>query len=211
MAPDLDILGTGRTGPDPSYLTRCQIPVAAPRGGCDGVRDLRPGIHAAVPPRQRSRGRAPRVDERARAREGRRRRRLQVRVGDRAPLPRRVLAPLRQRRVPRLPRALHRAHPPRLGHLQPAAAGEPPGQGGREGRDARPPLRRALRVRHRPRRGQPRDPRLPPRHEGPVGHARHLGGRDRASSRRCGCRTTTRATRASTGRCRRARSCPSPT
>ena len=30
-----------------------------------------------------------------------------------------------------------------------------------------------------------------------------------ASSRRCGCRTSTRATRASSGRCRRARSCPS--
>ena len=42
-------------------------------------------------------------------------------------------------------------------------------------------------------------------------HARDLGRRHRASSRRCGCRTSTRATRASTGRCRRARSCPSPT
>ena len=36
------------------------------------------------------------------------------------------------------------------------------------GRDARPPHRRPLRVRHRPRRGQPRDPRVPARHEGPV-------------------------------------------
>ena len=43
----------------------------------------------------------------------------------------------------RLPGARHRAHPPRLGHLQPAAAGEPSGQGGRAGRDARPPLRTA--------------------------------------------------------------------
>ena len=90
----------------------------------------------------------------------------------------------------RLPRALHRAHPPRLRHLQPAPPGEPPGQGGREGRDARPPLRRSLRVRHRARRGQPRDPRVPARHGRPVGHARDLGRRDRASSPRCGCRTT---------------------
>ena len=59
-----------------------------------------------------------------------------------------------------LPGPCHRAHPPGVGHLQPAAAGEPPGQGGRAGRHARPPLRRPLRVRHRPGRGQPRDPRL---------------------------------------------------
>ncbi|MER5732340.1 ROK family transcriptional regulator, partial [Streptomyces sp. NPDC002138] len=32
---------------------------------------------------------------------------------------------------------------------------------GREGRHARPPLQGPLRIRHRPRRGQPRDPRLP--------------------------------------------------
>ena len=36
-----------------------------------------------------------------------------------------------------------------------------------------------LRVRHRPGGGQPRDPRLPPRHEGPVGHPGDLGGRHR--------------------------------
>ncbi len=34
------------------------------------------------------------------------------------------------------------------------------------------------RVRHRPRRREPRDPRLPPRHEGPHRHARDLGRRD---------------------------------
>src|SRR6478672_5518603 len=50
-----------------------------------------------------------------------------------------------------------------LGHLQPAPPGEPPGQGGGEGGDARPPLGWAGRVRHGARRGQPRDPRVPPR------------------------------------------------
>ena len=50
-------------------------------------------------------------------------------MGHRAPLPRRVLASVVQRHViARLPRARHRAHPPRIRHLQPAPAGEPPGQ-----------------------------------------------------------------------------------
>ena len=40
---------------------------------------------------------------------------------DRAPLPRRVLAPVGQRRRARLPGPRHRAHPPRVGHLQPPA------------------------------------------------------------------------------------------
>ena len=66
--------------------------------------------------------------------------RVQVHVGDRAPLPHRVLAPLGQRGVPRLPRGRDRTHPPRLGHLQHHAAGEPPGARRRAGRDARPPL-----------------------------------------------------------------------
>ena len=67
-----------------------------------------------------------------------------------APLPRRVLAPLGQRRRRRVPREGDRPHPHRVGHLQPAAPGEPPGQGRRAGRDARPPLGGAVRVRHRP-------------------------------------------------------------
>ncbi len=94
----------------------------------------------------------------------RRQGRLQVRLGDRAPLPRRVLAPVGQRRVPRLPRARTERIHLGSGIFNPLPAGEPPGEGRRAGRDARPPLARALRVRHRPRRGQPRDPRLPPRH-----------------------------------------------
>ena len=44
-----------------------------------------------------------------------------------------------------------RAHPPRQRHLQHHAAGRAPGARRREGRDARPPLGRSLRVRHRAR------------------------------------------------------------
>ncbi len=70
---------------------------------------------------------------------------------------------------------------------------------------------RPLRVRHRPGRRQPRDPRLPARHEGPDAGPGRSGRTSSASSPRCGCRTRTRATTASSGRCRPARSCPSRT
>ena len=145
--------------------------------------------------------------------EGGRQGRLQVRVGHRAPLPRRVLAPVGQRRDVRLPRARHRAHPHRLGHLQPAPPGQPPGEGGRARGHARPHHQPALRVRHRPRRGQPRDPRLPPRRTvSPTPPPPRRSGRRRSpSSPRCGSRTSTRASTGSGGRCRPARSSPSPT
>ena len=72
---------------------------------------------------------------------GRRPSGLQVHVGDRAPLPHRVLAPVGERgRSSATSRRATDAHPPRLRHLQRHAAGEPPGARRRAGRDARPPL-----------------------------------------------------------------------
>ena len=56
-----------------------------------------------------------------------------------------------------VPRQRDRAHPFRFGDLQPVAAGEPSGQGGRAGRDAGPPVGGPVRVRHGPGGGQPRD------------------------------------------------------
>ena len=103
---------------------------------------------------------------------GGRRRRIQVHLDLRAPLPRRVLAHLGQRRLPRRAGEHDEAGPPRLGHLQPAAQGQPPGQGGRAGGHARPPHRGSLRVRHRSWRRQPRGHRVPRR------AARHRRQRD---------------------------------
>ena len=119
---------------------------------------------------------------------------LQVRVGDRAPLPRRVLAPVGQRRRARLPGPLDRADPPRLGHLQPAAPGEPPGQGGRAGGHARPPVATAASS------SAPAGGRAATRSSAFSPACGDLSGTreiwedvDRASSPRCGCRTPTRA------------------
>ena len=126
---------------------------------------------ACVLPAVRRR-RAPPHHGRGRDRAGRRARRLQVHVGDRAPLPHRVLAPLGQRGVPRLPRGRDVEHPPRVGHLQHHAAGEPPGARRRAGRDARPPLGGPLRVRHGPRLVDDRAEGL--RHHRPRPHPRHV-------------------------------------
>ena len=77
---------------------------------------------------------------------------LEVRLVLRAPRADRVQPPLVERGDDGLPRARHRAHPPRLGHLQPQPPRQPPGAQRRAGRDARPPVRGALRVGHGPRR-----------------------------------------------------------
>ena len=65
--------------------------------------------------------------------------------------------------------------------MNPLPPGDPPGQAGRDGGDARPRVGRPLRVRHRPGRRQPRDPRLPAphRHRGHHPDPRDLGGRHR--------------------------------
>ena len=99
-------------------------------------------------------------------------RRVQVHVGDRAPLPHGVLAPLGQRGVPRLPRGRDRTHPPRFGHLQHHAAGEPPGARRRARRAARPSQRRSLRVRHGSRFVDDRAAGL--RHPRARSHPRHV-------------------------------------
>ena len=119
-------------------------------GGNRGVRCLR----RHVPPEPPSGGggdRAGRAARRARRRAGGRPLGLQVRVGHRAPLPRRVLAPLGQRGVDGVRARDHRAHPHRLGDHQHHAAGLPPRARRREGGDARPARAGSLRVRHRAR------------------------------------------------------------
>ena len=145
----------------------------------NGVRNIRPGLHPEVEVGRRSRCRAHRPDGGPGAGEGGRQGRLQVHLGQRAPLPPGVLPPLGQRCLLGLSGPRHRAGPHRFGHLQPVAPGQPPGQGGRTGGHARPSLRQPVRVRHRPRRRQPRDPRLPPRHGRPERDQGDLGGRHR--------------------------------
>ena len=113
----------------------------------DGIRALQQRVCTAAIQRRR----APAHHGRGRDRAGRRSCRLQVHVGDRAPLPHRVLAPVGQRGVPRLPRRRDRQHPPRVRHLQHHAAREPPGAHRRAGRAARPLVGRSLRVRDGPR------------------------------------------------------------
>ena len=63
--------------------------------------------------------------------------RFQVRMGHRAPLPRRVLRPVGERGVDGVRAGYHRQHPHRLGDHQHHAAGLLPGRGRREGGDAR--------------------------------------------------------------------------
>ena len=170
----------------------------AGKGSGRGIRVVQQRVRAAAV----SGRRAPAHHGRGRDRAGRRPGRLQVHVGDRAPLPHRVLAPLRQRGVPRLPRGRDRAHPPRVGHLQHHAAGQPPGARRGAGRDARPPVGRPLRVRHGPRLvhhradGASASPNPTSR--------RTCSTRSSASSARCGAPRSTRATTAGSSRCRRA-------
>ena len=169
-----------------------------PKGSGRGIRVVQQRVRApAVPGRRASADHG-----RGRDRAGRRPRRLQVHVGDRAPLPHRVLAPLRQRGVPRLSRGRDLAHPPRLGHLQHHAAGQPSGARRRARRDARSPVGGALRVRHGPRLVDHRAARL--RHHRSRPHARHVRrGRARVPQDVAAPRST-RASTASSSRCRRA-------
>ena len=116
--------------------------------------------------------RAGRAAGRARRRAGGRSVRVQVRVGHRAPLPRRVLAPLGQRGVDGVRARDHRQHPHRLGDHQHHTAGLPPGARRREGGDARPARAGPLRVRHRARLVVDRGARV--RHRLHGHHARHV-------------------------------------
>ena len=112
-----------------------------------GIRALQQRVRVAAVQRRR----APAHHGRGGDRADRRARRLQVHVGDRAPLPHRVLAPVGERGVPRLPRRGHVVDPHRFRHLQRHAARESPGPRRGTRRDARPPVRGSLRVRHGPR------------------------------------------------------------
>ena len=95
----------------------------------------------------------------------------------RAPLPRGVLALLEPRGALRRDRGAHREHPHRLRRAAAAEAVQPPDPHRRVGRGARPDLRRARRVRHRPL----VDPR----------RARGLQRRSRTRRARCGARRCT--------------------
>ena len=101
------------------------------------------------------------------------------------------------------------AHPPRLGHLQHHAAGEPPGARRRAGRAARPPQRRPLRVRHGPRVVDDRAARV--RHRRARSRRATCSTRSSASSAACGAPRSTRASTARSSRCRRATCCRSRT
>ena len=76
---------------------------------------------------------------------------LEVRLVHRAPLPRGVLAHLRQRGADAVGARAHRPDPRRQRHHQRDAAGQPPGSRRRAGRDDGSRVGRSLRVRHRPR------------------------------------------------------------
>ena len=182
--------GGGRLG--------CGEAHAGTEGSDRGIRIVQQRVRAAAVPRRR----APADHGRGRDRAGRGARRLQVHVGDRAPLPHRVLPPLRQRGVPRLSRGRDLAHPSRLRDLQRHAAGEPPGARRRAGRDARSPVGGALRVRHGPRLVHHRAARL--RHHRSRPHARHVRRGGGASSARCGAPTSIPASTAGSSRCPRA-------
>ena len=105
-------------------------------------------------------------------------------------------------------RRRRRLDPHRFRHLQRHAAGEPPGPRRRARRDARPPLRGALRVRHGPRLVDDRAEGL--RHHRSRPHRARCSTRSSASSARCGSTRTTRASTASSSRCRRATCLPKP-
>ena len=115
-----------------------------------GIRCVRRHVPPGAPAR-RGGDRAGRPAGRARRRAGGRSLGVQVRVGHRAPLPRRVLPPVGERGVDGVRARHHRQHPHRLGDHQHHAAGLPPGARRREGGDARSARARTLRVRHRAR------------------------------------------------------------
>ncbi len=107
--------------------------------------------------------------------------RLQVLVVGRAPLPRRVLPPLGVRELHGLRHRPHAEHPRGLGDHEHHRAGEPPGPHRRAGRDARPPERGPVRVRHRPGLVVDRGVRLRHRVDGPHPRAlRRVAAPDRA-------------------------------
>ena len=93
--------------------------------------------------------RAPALQGRARPDRARRPRRLRLRLGGRAPLPRGVLALERLRRLPRRRQPADEEHPARLRDPSDAAGLPAPRARGRDRRDARPRLRRPRRVRQR--------------------------------------------------------------
>ena len=143
-----------------------------------------------------------------RARPGRARRpaRLRLRVGGRAPLPRRVLALVRARGVPRRGGSSHDAHPARPRHPPGDPEVQPPGAHRRGPGHARPDLRRPRRLRHR-RRGDPagaarlRHPRQAEAGDGARGR--------RADRQHDGARPVPRLRRPRRSRCRAATCCPS--
>ncbi len=99
-------------------------------------------------PRPWDRGsRAPAHPGRARPGRAGRPARHRVRVGGRAPLPRGVLALVGARGVPRRCQPAHQEHPPRPRHHPDRARLQPPGPHRRAGRDARPRVERAGRLR----------------------------------------------------------------
>ena len=190
----------------PLYQVTSRANPARRGSGIDrGIRALQQRVRAAAVQRRRT----PPHHGRGRDRQGGRPGRLQVHVGDRAPLPHGVLAPLRERGVPRVPRRGHRLHAHRLGDLQRHPAGEPPGPHRRARRDARSSLGGALRVRHGPRLVDHRAEGV--RHHRSRPHPRHVRRGGRRVPPRCGRPRSTRASTASSSPCRRATCCPSRT
>ena len=123
-----------------------------------------------------------------------------LRVGGRAPLPRGVLALERARGLPRRRQPAHQPHPPRP-RDRPAPAGrQPPGAGGRAGRDARPDLRWPGRVRHR--RGELADGAGRVR-RGSRARSEPSGRSRSTRSRGCSSRSRSPATTGAGSRCRR--------
>ena len=124
--------------------------------------------------------RAPRVQGHARAGGVRGAVRLGRVLDRRAPLPRGVLALLEPGGALRRDRRAHAAHPARLRRAAHAEAVQPSGAHGGVGRGARPALRRARRLRHRPLVDAARARGL--RHR-PARDARDVAGGDRARRR----------------------------
>ena len=137
---------------------------------------LRDPGRATLEPPQRARG----VQERRRAGGARRAGRLPQPLDGRTPLPRGVLALLEPGDPVRAHRREDVAAATRLRRAPAAAAVQPPGAHGGVGRSARPALRRARRVRHRPLGDARRARGLRDRSEA---HARDVAGGARAHRR----------------------------